>query len=128
VTEPNQQQSERLLSSWKEIATCLDRGVRTVQRWEHLGLPVRRPAGSGSNVVLAVESELLEWLSRWKKQTQFGDDALATNGSTAAEIEQCAERVSALKEQIHQIDQRLRDLQDRLEKLRPARHQLPLAS
>ena len=34
---------EDRLDSWKEIATFLNRGVRTVQRWEATeGLPVRR--------------------------------------------------------------------------------------
>ena len=35
---------KRFLNTWKEIATYMGRGVRTVQRWEReLGLPVRRP-------------------------------------------------------------------------------------
>lgn len=34
---------EELLDSWKEIATYLDKAVRTVQRWEKQeGLPVHR--------------------------------------------------------------------------------------
>jgi hypothetical protein len=33
-----------LLSCWKDIASYMYSGVRTVQRWEqHVGLPVRRP-------------------------------------------------------------------------------------
>ena len=54
-----------LLNSWKEIATYLGRGVRTVQRWENqLGLPVHRPAGKDHSAVLAFSSELDEWLTR----------------------------------------------------------------
>lgn len=35
-----------VLNSWKEVATYLGRGIRTVQRWEReLGLPIRRPRG-----------------------------------------------------------------------------------
>lgn len=41
------QTKPRLLNSWKEIARYLGRGVRTVQRWEHNGLPVHR-IGIGS--------------------------------------------------------------------------------
>jgi hypothetical protein len=51
------------LQSWKEIASELNRGVRTVQRWERkLGLPVRR-MGSGSRCpVFAFKDELDSWL------------------------------------------------------------------
>jgi hypothetical protein len=55
----------RILNSWKEIATYLGRGVRTVQRWEaQLGLPVHRPAGKDHSAVLAFSSELDQWLDR----------------------------------------------------------------
>jgi hypothetical protein len=51
------------LNSWKEIANYLDRGVRTVQRWERdLQLPVRRPRGTKRSAVLAVRSEIDAWL------------------------------------------------------------------
>jgi hypothetical protein len=51
------------LQSWKEIASELNRGVRTVQRWErNLGLPVRR-VGKGSRCpVFAFKDELDGWL------------------------------------------------------------------
>jgi len=35
--------SRMILSGWKEIASYLHCGVRTVQRWEMDGLPIRRP-------------------------------------------------------------------------------------
>ena len=55
--------SPEILNSWKEIARYLDRGVRTVQRWEdELGLPVRRPHGRGRSAVFAVRSEVDVWL------------------------------------------------------------------
>ena len=50
------------LSSWKEIAAYLGKGVRTVQRWEHqFGLPVRRPSAR-SHVIFAIPEELDAWL------------------------------------------------------------------
>lgn len=53
------------LNSWKEIAQYLGRGVRTVQRWEaELGMPVRRPRGKSRSAVIAVMSELDQWLAR----------------------------------------------------------------
>ena len=51
----------QVLTSWKEIAAYLGKGVRTVQRWEsELDLPVRRP-GSERHIVLAFPAELEEW-------------------------------------------------------------------
>jgi hypothetical protein len=54
----------RLLNSWKEIATYVDRGVRTVQRWERdFHLPVHRPSGQRRSAVLAFSDEIDHWLA-----------------------------------------------------------------
>lgn len=51
------------LNSWKEIAEYFDRGVRTVQRWEHeLGLPVHRIGKGPRSPVYALAAELNFWL------------------------------------------------------------------
>jgi hypothetical protein len=54
------------LDSWKEIATFLNRGVRTVQRWEATeGLPVRRHQHRKLGSVFALKSEVAAgWKSR----------------------------------------------------------------
>ncbi len=53
----------RVLNSWKEIASYLNRGVRTVQRWERdLNLPVRRPRGKQRSAVIALADDLDNWL------------------------------------------------------------------
>src|SRR5438270_13125103 len=50
------------LDSWKEIATYLKRGVRTVQRWEQeAGLPVHRLLTEKRGVVHAYTSEIDSW-------------------------------------------------------------------
>jgi CheY-like chemotaxis protein len=51
-----------ILNGWKEIAQHLGRGVRTIQRWEHLGLPIRRPNHKNRSAVVAFSQELDEWL------------------------------------------------------------------
>jgi len=52
-----------VLDSWKEIASFLKRGVRTVQRWERTeGLPVYRHHHVKRGSVYAMRSELLAWL------------------------------------------------------------------
>jgi len=51
------------LQGWKEIATYVKRGVRTVQRWERTsGLPVRRARPSHRSPVFAFPEELEHWL------------------------------------------------------------------
>jgi hypothetical protein len=51
------------LQSWKEIASELNCGVRTVQRWErNLGLPVRRVGKGPRGRVIAFKDELDRWL------------------------------------------------------------------
>jgi hypothetical protein len=53
-----------ILNSWKEIATYMGRGVRTVQRWErHFHLPVHRPSGEPRSAVLAFSDEVDQWLA-----------------------------------------------------------------
>ena len=53
-----------VLTSWKDIARYLGKGVRTVQRWEReLGLPVRRPIGaSQKSAVLLHRGDVDAWL------------------------------------------------------------------
>src|SRR5581483_7472346 len=50
-----------ILSGWKQIASYLRQGVRTVQRWEEFGLPVHRPQGRGQSSVIAITEEIDEW-------------------------------------------------------------------
>lgn len=50
------------LTSWKEIAQHLGKGVRTVQRWEREGLPVRRPKDGQKGRVLAFPEEIDRWV------------------------------------------------------------------
>lgn len=60
ATVPKQGQ---ILSGWKEIATYLGRGVRTVQRYEKdFALPVCRPAGKHSGAVMARRTDIDAWM------------------------------------------------------------------
>ena len=74
--------SNELLNSWKEIAAYLDRGVRTVQRWEiQLGLPVRRPWGKNRSAVIAFRSEIDSWI----KSAPLLETAEANSDASQAE-------------------------------------------
>ena len=56
--------SPRMLNSWKEIALYFDRGVRTVQRWEHeLALPIHRIGKGKRSPVYALVPELKFWVA-----------------------------------------------------------------
>jgi len=50
-----------ILRGWKEIAAHLGSGVRTAQRWENEGLPVRRPTKGPRSHVIADSEELDSW-------------------------------------------------------------------
>jgi hypothetical protein len=52
-----------MLNSWKEIASFLNRGIRTVQRWEReLQLPVHRIGKGIRSPVFAFTAEIKLWL------------------------------------------------------------------
>lgn len=57
-------QKPMILKGWKDIAKYLGCGVRTVQRWERLSLPVRRPTKSKRSPVVALPEELDTWIKR----------------------------------------------------------------
>ena len=70
MTDPAHDASDRAaelspndrLESWKEIATYLDKEVRTVQRWEKVaGLPVHRHAQNKVLNIYAYRWELDAW-------------------------------------------------------------------
>lgn len=53
-----------ILKSWKDIAEYLGCGVRTAQRWEKLGMPVRRPRKGIRSAAVALSEELEGWLKK----------------------------------------------------------------
>ncbi len=53
-----------ILNGWKEIASYLRSSVRTVQRWEKMGMPVIRPVEGSHGSVIAYSQQLDSWLSR----------------------------------------------------------------
>jgi hypothetical protein len=93
---------QAVLGSWKEIATYLGKGVRTVQRWERCsGLPIHRPSGTSKGVVLAFPAELDKWARR--------QDAGA-HASARLSLERNSTLTAELCEQTHQLRARTREL------------------
>ena len=79
-----------VLTSWKEIARYMGKGVRTVQRWEmDFGLPVRRPQGSNKKAILARPSDLDAWVAMRctiSERAREKAPALYSRASLSAEI------------------------------------------
>jgi seryl-tRNA synthetase len=99
----------RIFSSWKEIAAFLGKGVRTVQRWEKtLGLPVRRPNGTASNVVVATENDLRRWMN------EGGDQAIRNQAeSDARDIRILEDQLARLELAHTRLEQALERIESR---------------
>jgi phage terminase Nu1 subunit (DNA packaging protein) len=109
---PSKQSSE-LLNSWKEISSYVGRGVRTVQRWERdFGLPVRRPGGHIRGAVIALRSDIDQWLSTRAAREAVSSvrpkktfDMAQNGGRLAGNLDAMKERYAKLIEE----NRRLRD-------------------
>jgi hypothetical protein len=68
----------RILNGWKEIADCLHLSPRSAQRWEQLGLPVRRVSDSARSPIIAASDEIQRWV-RARRRRPNGFDSLIAN-------------------------------------------------
>src|SRR5262249_14108109 len=74
VHSPKQQEPDRhaqteIFSGWKEIASYLGKGVRSVQRYAcENGLPIHRPSGRSGGAVIATKGELNGWVMSAPRQ------------------------------------------------------------
>jgi hypothetical protein len=103
----------KMLSSWKEIAHFFGKGVRTVQRWEKtLDLPIHRPPGAPSNVVLARTSDLEEWMHGGhanRAAIEQDEDALTATAMTDAiaslerEVTLLAQKTNVASGEVHVV-------------------------
>ena len=76
-----------ILNSWKEIASYLGRGVRTVQRYEQkLGLPIHRPAGRERSAVVAFVDELERWLRNTPSRNDTASNPRNSDSSSVIAI------------------------------------------
>ncbi len=92
----------KMLSSWKEIAHFFGKGVRTVQRWEKtLDLPIHRPPGAPSNVVLARVSDLEEWMHRGSVAAIVQGESGGADRAISASLADLEGEVTVLAEKLH---------------------------
>ena len=74
------------LNGWKEIASYLGRGERTVKRWEaERELPVRRLPGGGRASVHAYTKELEHWLQSNRDPIAHEEQDVAETGTAMLE-------------------------------------------
>ena len=93
----------QFLSGWKEIASYLGKGVRTVQRYERqFGLPVRRPAGKAWGSVIATKAELDGWVTASPIREAFRLSATMPDGNSgcAADIKRGLAKMMELRDQM----------------------------
>jgi hypothetical protein len=86
---------KQLLSGWKEIANYMHQGVRTVQRWERIGLPVRRVRNNGRSPVIAFAEDMDVW-------------ARSLHVPLLDRIEELRATISSLESQICSLKRQLR--------------------
>lgn len=99
----------KILTSWKEIAAYLGKGVRTVQRWEvELELPVRRPNGKDRQIVMAFTDELDDWARgpRVKSSGARSEQLMRVHELTAGIAEQIAKLATITRELAGCIEKR----------------------
>lgn len=92
--DPEEGTDEPRLDSWKEIASFLGRGIRTVQRWEREeGLPVHRLDHVKRGSVYASRRELTAW---WESRRRPVSPPTPAIGAPSAGLrEPRSERVTA---------------------------------
>ena len=124
---PENNQNE-ILSGWKEIARYLDRGVRTVQRYEHeLGLPTRRISGHRRGSVMATKSDLDCWVNS-RPIVQSCDSQQATQTHLGLALENSLRERSRLYFEVMALRKELtednREIRENILKLRQELQQM----
>ncbi len=87
MTDDRRSESNRLVG-WKEISAYLNKGVRTVQRWEReLGLPVRRVKTSTTGQSVYAERDAIEeWLQRQSRRELNVEEAAVAGVAPSADV------------------------------------------
>jgi DNA repair exonuclease SbcCD ATPase subunit len=93
-----------ILTSWKEVARYVGKGVRTVQRWErHMGFPIRRPNPGSKGVVIAVGEEIDRWVGSQGRQCSCDSES----------------ELAALRNRVAKLQAENENLRRQLDEIRP---------
>lgn len=103
-------ETPKFLAGWKDIATYLGKGVRTVQRYEReMGLPVRRPAAKSRAAVVATKVELDAWVAASPYRGVFSlPRTIAENRTPARGITEGILEMVRLRDQMMELREELR--------------------
>ncbi len=104
-------ETPKFLAGWKDIASYLGKGVRTVQRYEHeMGLPVRRPAAKSRAAVVATKAELDAWVAASPYRSVFSlpKTTIADNRAPARGITEGILEMVRLRDQMMELREELR--------------------
>ncbi len=98
----------RILRSWKEIARYMNRGIRTVQRWEKcLSLPVYRIGPNAE--VFAFSTEVDAWFQSFAQDSHAPGDGGAQHWREIAEQASREEDPKKLMQLINELNHLLGD-------------------
>jgi len=92
-----------ILSGWKEIAQYMRCGIRTAQRWQSRGLPVRHMYPGRRAPVLANSEELDAWMaggSFWGKKDTDTQANVQRSRELRAQVRRSRERLQATLDEI----------------------------
>lgn len=124
-----------VLSSWKEIASYVNRGVRTVQRWEaELGMPVHRPASRSRTAVMAFRSEIDQWVRTGGAATGGAPEPsdvriipyTSTTGELIRSILKCQELCAKTHQHLKSVSAAVEQYATTVRALRASREKKPL--
>lgn len=114
-----------VLNSWKEIATYLGRGVRTVQRYEReFKLPVRRVGTKSRKSVVALSQDLDAWLrhatvQKYEPPVSQGSENAGVITESVASSHELRDRCAQLREEnakaVMKLSQTLSELMRQIE-------------
>ncbi len=109
--------SREILSGWKEIATYLGMGLRTVQRYERkLELPIHRPGGKLRGSVISTVDELEAWVKGRPIRAEFRLKYPASNKEILKRLRRNIEELSRLLMETQQARKAHRDALELLRK------------
>lgn len=111
VKRTNKADPAQFMSGWKDIARYLDKGVRTVQRYEReFGLPVRRPAGKPRGSVVATKAEIEAWVnaSPIRETYRLSPRPMEISVASLAQIQAGINEMMRLRDQMAQLRSEVR--------------------
>lgn len=109
-----------ILTGWKQIAGHLGYGIRTAQRWERHGLPVKRVSKGPRSPVVADSEQLDAWILRGKDIPPGAPLDLLSNLNRARELRDEVKRARTI------LHQKMANLRKEMIALRAKKRKLKL--